>query len=76
MFEKRNEHTKFSEYFKIWPESVKQYPFFFNNEELQQLKGSPLYNELPDIKAAHKEIYNRMSEEVPGFKNFHLKEFN
>ena len=78
MFERRkpDQDKKFAEFLDVWPKSVRQFPFFFNDAELSYLKGSPFLKELEDIKDAHKEIYDRMCEEVPGFKNFKLKEFN
>ena len=42
--EARNEFSRFHNYLSGFPKSFEEYPICFGEDELELLKGSPLYN--------------------------------
>lgn len=64
-----NQSTEFKEYLDSMPRQLDEYPLFFKDEELMELKGSPFI-----LKLCHKDDimtkdYELFCENMPGFKD-------
>ena len=73
LFEKKN--TKWKFYFDLLPKNFNNFPIFYNDNELNYLKGSPFLNQIFDKKSDIKADYLKLCEHLPYYKNFNFQDF-
>ena len=65
---RRPEERKFGHLLNSLPHSCRNYPFFFDEDELKMLDGTTLQEELVQLKAGVKRTYDDICEKVPEYK--------
>ena len=60
--ERKNEFSRFHTYLSGIPKSFEEYPVCFEDQELEQLKGSPLYQMVLTSKKYWKEDFDKLSK--------------
>jgi len=68
-------HHFFQPYYAVLPKSYETFPIFYPEEELAQLEGSPLLDDIEDRKRNMKADYDEVCRLVPEFKRFSFQEF-
>ena len=73
--EKINNDSKWKHYIDVLPKSYNNFPVFFNDNELEYLKGSPFLNLLKEKLSDLKKDYNAIFNCSELFKKFSFKDF-
>ena len=73
LFEENNPLYKY--YFDLLPNDYSNFPIFYNQKELEYLKGSPFLNLIMNKKMDMKMDYNKLCEKIENFKNFSFEKF-
>eukprot|EP01080_Neovahlkampfia_damariscottae_P005174 gene5174-8780_t len=60
IFEKNNQNSFFKEWFKMLPSNFDTFPLFFDEDDLNSLEGSNLYNSTLGIKERVESLYNSL----------------
>lgn len=63
-------------YLYTLPNNYKEFPLFYNEKEMDQLKGSPFRDEFYITNELLEEHYNNICDEIPEFKLFPFEEFS
>ena len=71
--EEKNPKWKF--YFDILPKDFSSFPIFFNEKELEYLKGSPTLNQILNKKKDIKEDYDKLCKNIKEFSKFSFQKF-
>ena len=74
--EKRNTNTKWKRYFKTLPDSLENFPIFYDLEDLSLLTGSKFQKLIKEKQIDIKQDYDLMCNEIPEFGMFSLTEFS
>jgi len=75
LYERQNPNSKWKYYFDILPKDYTNFPIFFNEKELNMLKGSPFLNTILEKKEDIQKDYKRICEFLPDFKQHSFKSF-
>lgn len=67
--EKKNPDSKYKNFLDTLPVSYETFPEMYTEEEMEWIKGSPLYRETVARKNYHKESYKQICELCPELKD-------
>ncbi|CAD8063827.1 unnamed protein product [Paramecium primaurelia] len=73
--EKQRPNSFWKPYLDILPQSYPSFPIFFNNNDLEWLKGSPFLKQIKDKLSDLKKDYNDICAIAPEFKQYLFHEF-
>ena len=73
LYEEKN--PKYKYYFDLLPKDFSNFPIFYTNKELENLKGSPFLSQILEKKEDMKNDYNKICEYLPDFKQFSYLKF-
>jgi histone-lysine N-methyltransferase SETD3 len=75
LYERLKKNSKWKSYFEILPKDYTNFPIFFDEEELNLLKGSPFLNTILEKKEDIEKDYKRICELVTGFSSHSFRDF-